>query len=881
MSRYLFLLFFSIFLNAQTTGKISGSIYDMDTNEPIIGANVIILDTGIGTASDVDGSYYIINLSPGLYNLKVDYIGYETKILKDINVSVNRTSQHNISIQQSAIEGAIVEVTVDAVSIKKDQTSTVKNVSSDQIEILPVEDIGSIISMQAGVVAGSFRGGRSTEVTYLVDGMKVDEGFGGEGQAVTVEPETVSEIEVITGTFNAEYGKAMSGVVNQITKSGSNNFEISLNAGYANYFSSNSNIFIGIDEFSLNRNLDSRFQISGPILKNKLFFLVNYRTLDNRNHLNGINYFEVDDSSNYSSDNSNDWFSEHSGDSSFVPMNKSLNQSVMSKLLFKYSDKLKTSFLYTSNSDEWHPYNHAFKFNVNGMAFSSRSSSLYAFQTNYMLNNSIFMDLKYSFMEYSSGYYVYENPLDSRYVSGQYFQSAPGFFTGGQEKSHSSRVTQDNNIKFDLTWQINKNHNFKTGIDFINHNIKNHFYTILEDPDEEVYTPFIFQDTTLTTFNDIFDVSPSELSFYMQDKMEFDAMVINFGIRYDRFNPNTLYPSEYRNPLNLINAADTSIYLDAKTQNQISPRLGLAYQVADEAVLHFSYGHFFQMPPFYAMYNRSDWLVPLGDFQTIMGNPNLSAEKTIKYEIGIWQRLNRYTGLDINLYYKDIYNLLGTRTITTFNNVKYGLYSNKDYGNVRGVELKLDFLYDNLTAFVNYTLQFTRGIADNPAYAFTREGNGQDPINRLIPMSWDQRHTFNISIGYNKKEYGVTSTCYYNSGTTYSFSPIGESNISSLNLLPNNSYKPSNISVDLRSYLTVLSTKNFSARITLSIYNLFDRLNEYSVYSDTGRAYTTIITDSQRNTYRSTFSTIDDVYKNPSMYSSPRQIKFTFGVTFK
>ena len=128
-------------------------------------------------------------------------------------------------------------------NIKKDQTSAIKNVSSDQIEILPVENVSDVINMQAGVVQGHFRGGRNTEVTYLIDGIKVDEGFSSEGQAVALEPDAVSEIEVIIGTFNAEYGKAMSGVVNQITKSGTNNFEGSTSFSYANYLTPNSDIF--------------------------------------------------------------------------------------------------------------------------------------------------------------------------------------------------------------------------------------------------------------------------------------------------------------------------------------------------------------------------------------------------------------------------------------------------------------------------------------------------------------------------------------------------------------------------------------------------------------------------------------------------------------
>ena len=343
MVRYLYFFIFLGFSWTQTTGKISGVVYDKEANDLIIGANVVVVNTNLGTATDVDGSYYIINISPGVYELRVDYIGYESVVVKGVEVSVNRTSEHDIYINQSSIEGAVVEVKASGINFKKDQTSTVKNISSKQIEILPVESIDQIIEMQAGVVAGHFRGGRKTEVTYLVDGIRVDEGFSGEGKAVSLEPESVSEIEVITGTFNAEYGKAMSGVVNQITKSGSNSFEGSSNFSYANYLSSNSAIFPGIDSPSLNSNQDVRFQVSGPILKDKIFFFVNARKMKNNNHLNGFHYFEVSDSSNYSGDNDSFWYSEHSGDSSFVAMNTSENLSIMGKIQYNIFDNLKAS----------------------------------------------------------------------------------------------------------------------------------------------------------------------------------------------------------------------------------------------------------------------------------------------------------------------------------------------------------------------------------------------------------------------------------------------------------------------------------------------------------------------------------------------------------
>lgn len=878
MVRYFYFFIFLGFSFTQTTGKISGVVYDEETQEPIIGANVVVVNTNLGTATDVDGSFYIINISPGVYELRVDYIGYESVVVNGIAVSVNRTSEIDIYISQSSIQGSVVEVKATGINIKKDQTSTVKNISSKQIEILPIESIDQIIEMQAGVVAGHFRGGRKTEVTYLIDGIRVDEGFSGEGKAVSLEPESVSEIEVITGTFNAEYGKAMSGVVNQITKSGSNSFEGSGNYSYANYLSSNSDIFPGIDNIALNSNQGVRFQVSGPILKDKVFFFVNARKMINNNHLNGFNYFEVSDSSNYSSDYDSLWYSEHSGDSSFVAMNTSENLSLMGKIQYNIFDNLRTSFLFTGNTDQWNPYIHTFRYNPYGVAYSTRSTRFYALQINYMISNSIFVDFKYSNLKYYNGYYVYEDPLDSTYVADLFLANNPGFFTGGQIKDHSERITRDHNIKFDLNWQANKYHNIKTGVDILFHSINNSYHRIVFNPDSLEYYPFIHSDDTRTTDNDIYQVSPFEFSGYVQDKMEFNAMVINLGLRFDLFDPNVLYPSDYRNPDNSLSNVDSSVYFQADIQTQLSPRFGLAYQVADEAVLHFSYGHFFQMPPFYAMYDRSDWLVPIYNFMTKMGNPNLAAEKTVKYEIGLWQRINRFLGMDINLYYKDIYDLLSTKVITNYIETKYGLYTNKAYGNVRGLELKMDMIYENLSVLANYTLQFAKGIEDHPAQAFDMLGNNQDPVNTLAPLSWDQRHTFNLSVGYNTKSYGTTLTSYYNSGTTYTFVPQDEMNASTLNLPQNNSYKPATISVDLKGYYLFNIKDRIKVKVGLSVYNLFDRLNTVNVHSDTGRAYYSIITENDRDTYTSVFSTLEDLYGDPGMFSAPRQIKLSIGI---
>ena len=246
----------------------------------------------------------------------------------------------------------------------------------------------------------------------------------------------------------------------------------------------------------------------------------------------------------------------------------------------------------------------------------------------------------------------------------------------------------------------------------------------------------------------------------------------------------------------------------------------------------------------------------------------------------MWQELNKNTSFEVNLYYRDIYDLLSLAVVSTYNQVEYGIYTNKDYGNVRGLELKLDYNFENLFLQTNYTYQFTRGNADNPSQTFNRQGSSIDEVIRLIPMSWDQRHTFNLSLGYNTDRFGVSATGYYNSGTPYTFAPQGESNLALLNLYPNNDYIPSNYHADLSGYIYLPQIFGVKGKIDFIIYNLLDRYNEYGVSSETGRAYTAVVNETELLSHRSNFNTYDDRYKDPSMFQTPRQVKVGLTIPF-
>jgi outer membrane receptor protein involved in Fe transport len=710
----------------------------------------------------------------------------------------------------------------------------------------------------------------------------------------------VQDLEVIKGTFDAEYGRAMSGMVNAVTKEGGNSWHVNLSSGYSNYFTSHNDVFIGLgksDFWERNLSQDYKVQLDGPLFKDNLTLFVNYRYQNNRGPLNGIHRFNPWDYSLYPSNDPATWHIEHTGDNKFVAMQQDFYHNLMGKLTWKLSSNFKVNMLYTFNGSKSKWFDFQYKYNPDGLAWNFSTVHFGAVEVNHMISPSMFYDLKLSYTSREEQSYLYKNPLDRRYLSPNYRGSLEtGFYTGGMvDPGRREDTFLRGDAKFDMTWQANKTHGFKAGFLFTSHvvdryrvDVRNKYQGLtianqmIIDPETgKIDFPFYELEVIPITKNtiDIYKVNPYEMSAYIQDKMEFDEMVIKVGLRYDYFNANYHYPSDWRNPSNQLSLPDSmmSTMLKNDPQIQLSPRIGLSYKLSDQAVLRFSYGHFFQMPQMYALYENNIFRVPPFNFSTTMGNSQLKAEKTVQYEVGLWQQLISGMGLEISVYYKDIYNLLSTKIMTTYNQIQYGLFTNKDYGNARGIEVTWDYVLGRFSSLVNFTYSFTRGNADNPRETFTRAGDSMDPITRLIPMSWDQRYTMNATVAYSMNNLNVALTGYLNSGTPYSYSPPGYSPLYRINLYENNSYKPAGTTFDLSASYSIPISDRHSIRLLLNVYNLFDKLNANWVYSDTGQPYTRIVTQSDLEKFRSDYNDYYDQVKNPTMYSNPRSVKLTIG----
>ena len=266
-----FYIIFSLlsFLYSQT-GKINGYVEDSSTGEPLIGVSIILIDQGIGADTDENGRYTIINVPIGIYDLKTSIIGYSTVKVTGLIVSTDRSTEQNFSLIQKTIEGEEITVLADRPLIYKDLTSTQKITTSEDILNMPVESFLGVLTTQAGVNVGAggelhIRGGRSNEVGYFIDGVSVSNPFFTNSLSVNVSNKALSELKVVSGGFNAEYGNAMSGIVNLQIKEGRENYEgnVSLYAG--DRYSNDTELYSNINEFELLNRKTLEGYFSGPV----------------------------------------------------------------------------------------------------------------------------------------------------------------------------------------------------------------------------------------------------------------------------------------------------------------------------------------------------------------------------------------------------------------------------------------------------------------------------------------------------------------------------------------------------------------------------------------------------------------------------------------
>ena len=220
------------------TGKIRGVVKDKKTGEALPGANVLIKGTTLGASSALDGSFFILLVPPGKHTLEVKMMGYKSSLVNNVQVEIDRTTRVNFALEEAVIAGEEVVVVAKRDLVRVDVSASETNLKGKDVETIPfAKRVEDMIGMQAGISGNLVEGdlkireGDYFENNVLVDGYSTTDGKSSK-PSFPVNQQSIQEVQVLRGGFNAEYGEARSGLINIVTKDPSNKFHISLDYRY-------------------------------------------------------------------------------------------------------------------------------------------------------------------------------------------------------------------------------------------------------------------------------------------------------------------------------------------------------------------------------------------------------------------------------------------------------------------------------------------------------------------------------------------------------------------------------------------------------------------------------------------------------------------------
>jgi outer membrane receptor protein involved in Fe transport len=798
---------------AVNVGKISGTVTDETSGEPIIGAAVAIVGTPIGSLTDVDGRFIILNVPVGTYTLRASLVGYTSVEYANVSVSVDLTTYQNFSLKEQAVELGAVTVTVERPLVHRDRTSSIRLIDEEMIQNLPTRGYQDVVGLQAGSVrfadnvsvnagrgasenttTGSVyvRGGRASEVAYYVDGFSQQDPLTGLS-TTQINNNSIKEISVVTGGFNAEYGLIMSGAVNVTTKEGGDAYHGTVEAVTDNFHGDNFdyNVYSGV--------------LSGPIIRenNQLTFYVAGERRWARDRDPRARTHEV------------------------LPTNQLLNNysglwNWQAKTAWRPNSDVVVRLGSNGSVEKWRAYYHEYLFNVEHMPrYDDRNFSFFG-EITHTLNPKTFYTAKANWFstERTNGDGVYfddlwaygrpsgnprnddedlyrawddmnlnadslENHVIYREVTETVTEMREVELPDGTMDSISFVVSGDESHVWDgfihrqssyiggdidLVSQIHPNHELKLGAEVQRHTLRRyeHYFPT------QIYLGVNggFDDANFYGYNELGEEGdpgglndakrPINLAGYFQDKFEWEGMVLNAGLRLDYFDYRTERLRDPERPLDPDGFLDPEITPDptedqlleaqrltesdlttSESVARVSPRLGVAFPISDGSVLHFSYGKFFQRPDLENLYVNYDYLeykIRTGGYFVAFGNPNLEPEETTAYEFGWRRQMNDYTAVDVTAFYKDIKNLTEVINQPTEPN-SFATYRNRDFGTVKGLELQLDMRrIHGVSGQVNYTLSFAEGTG---SFANTKRNiawTADEAPTQVSLLDFDQRH---------------------------------------------------------------------------------------------------------------------------------------------
>ena len=753
------LVFASTVIFAQTSGRISGTVYDKETGEPLVGANVLVVGTNYGAATNIDGEFVILNVPVGTYTVKAMYMGYADLVISNMKVRIGLTYRQDFALSSKAIQAEAVEVTAERPMIEKTSTNASRIIDGSDMENLPVRGVNAVANLQPGIVAQDnniyIRGGRADEVETYVDGASVRDVVTG-GTRGQVIPEALEELQVQAGGYSARYGGANSGIIAMAIRAGSPKYQFSVRAETDN-FAKFGEKFLGTYSYGYS---DYTITASGPVpkLKNFRFFFAGRNTFE-KSENTYWNPFEIINGQTMLPDGTPIQLVDSglrggtAGEEVDKIVRKAVTPSGDAENPFHYNAVVTGDFknfkVRLSGVGFYHSWatgggDFYDQFNSDRYQRNLSSNATLTGKITHVLSPKTYYEVSASYFDYRYRRYdpelkedvwAYQDSVANAALGYDYYKYTwqPreydiygfGFDRPGTLNSWYSH-TKRNYItgKLDFTHQFKRNQ-LEFGGEYKYWTLRNYSYignlSYLRNTPDVVANETNFYNWARTISDNVYGYDrlgnemddntypwdnakhPVTAAFYIQDRYEYKDLVVNAGLRYDYYMMDQYEPVDYTNPQ--INAQTATLEVDSwskvKAFQTVSPRLGFGFPVTDNTKFHVQWGKFVQMPQMSQAYRSMSSIFNSlhgGYFYTDPTSFATRPERTTQYEVGFSQMLGSVASFDATIYYKDIKDQLQTRRVFTSVESEvetYDITQNGDFATTKGMEFRLTLRRNN------------------------------------------------------------------------------------------------------------------------------------------------------------------------------------------
>jgi hypothetical protein len=913
-------------LYAQATGKVEGRVRDQ-AGAPIANAQVTVEGTAFGALTNSQGYYFFNSLPVGSINIQVAFVGYKKTMATGIRVLAGQTVTQDIQLEQSVVELETFTIVAAAQPlVPRDEVTTKQRIDGAYSEALPVDNLGSLLALQPGVVATpggtalSIRGGRLDAAAVYVDGVPTSPGYRGTGfssstgngagvtgagnQGIQIAVNAFDQAAITTGASSAEFGNAQSGIINIETRTGGSRFSGNVQYETDEPFGVNHSL-------GLNRVAGS---IGGPTGIANLTFFVSGVLAGQRSQANGlgsldnpffvpagidttvaipsvINAADADTTyynvqryaiargkcDTFSGSSNRDIANNYGQDCTGIrlPGTATTNMQASAKLNYTFGSGNRLFLAWQRSRN--HGRNANGGFNGTGTGFNnpqniggfrlvnnnvtlgwtqnlSRSSdralaldAYLSYQTDRQVNSVMTREAELSTRDPFGGFILggidflwdFDNfPLNDELINNfrnnipgsrrspldlenpnqyslinEYRNSAYGL-DGGSEAGGPANffmtLYRENRLrgKANLDWQFDRYNRIKLGGEFTRFEIGSYAHALNSQ-----------------AFSDAFIEKPVSYDFFLEDRLDLGDVVVVGGLRYDYYNSRAAHPfvldtvstsatfgqysyfptpSSYGSGGATFNNMPLVKYQEDASHDYLSPHIQVSFPVTDRTNFRLSYAHQVQAPDFNLILGGMNTDLRTTNTNHVYGS-DLDFGKTISFEFGIRHAFSDDMVLDISAYNRDNLSDAAGRLMSFSDparlgeNVDLRVFTNADFGNTRGIDLRLDRRIGRFfNGVLSYTFQDAKNTGSDPftyinfgsriisqisggnqpppqgifATGNSRPHNLAGSFALTLPSDWKTGSTMGTILANS----GVTALFRYSSGTAYTRCPAETGN---------------------------------------------------------------------------------------------------------